>query len=71
MNDEKQKKHNGVIDGFRQFMRNGRWGTCVGCPRDKQNRAYPEFCSSTKRYDHQLNVDELAHMYKAHTRDDS
>lgn len=34
--------------------RNGRWGTCGGCPRDAEGRAYPERCEFTGRYDHNL-----------------
>lgn len=51
-------------DNFRQFSRNGRWGTCVDCPRDTNGDAYPEFCVHTHRYDHNLSVDELAHNFK-------
>lgn len=34
--------------------RNGRWGTCVECPRDEHGHAYPERCVHTRRSDHQL-----------------
>lgn len=34
--------------------RNGRWGTCVACPRDKLGKVYPEECAFTERYDHNL-----------------
>lgn len=49
-----------IRDGLLQFYRNGRWGTCVDCPRDSDGRAYPEFCIYTIRYDHQLNMVSLA-----------
>lgn len=51
-------------DNFIQFARNGRWGTCAGCPRDTLGNVFPEFCEFTKRYDHQLGVDELISNYK-------
>jgi len=35
------------------LRRNGRWGTCVDCPRDARG-VYPERCKHTKHYDHQL-----------------
>jgi hypothetical protein len=38
---------------FRAFSRNGRWGTCGGCPRSGGD-VFPEFCEYTDRYDHQL-----------------
>ena len=67
---EKQKKmHNSLLDHFKQFMRNGRWGTCASCPRDNQNHAYPEFCEYTDRYDHQLTLDELTESYKSYMKD--
>lgn len=50
-------------DFYRQFSRNGRWGTCVDCPRDVDHNAYPEFCVHTDRYDHQLNAVQLADNY--------
>jgi hypothetical protein len=49
---------------FRQFSRNGRWGTCGDCPRDTDGNAYPEFCENTERGDHHLNVDSLADQWK-------
>lgn len=54
---------------FRMFARNGRWGTCGGCPRDSEGNAYPEFCEFTKRHDHKLTVDDLAEMHKSSLRD--
>lgn len=51
-------------DAFRQFSRNGRWGTCCDCPRDSSNCAYPEFCANTERHDHHLTVDSLAEQWK-------
>jgi hypothetical protein len=55
-------------DGFRQFMRNGVWGTCCDCPRDSDGHAYPEFCENALRYDHQIPVEDLAGVYRAHSR---
>lgn len=51
-------------EALRIFARCGRWGTCVGCPRDGEDHVYPEFCAYTKRYDHQLTIDELADAIK-------
>lgn len=51
-------------DGFRQFARNGRWGACVGCPRDSDGNAYPEFCEYTDRYDHKLSAAGLAETFE-------
>ncbi|HEY6117456.1 MAG TPA: hypothetical protein VI172_16000 [Candidatus Dormibacteraeota bacterium] len=50
-------------DAFRQFARNGRWGTCVDCPMDRRGDAYPEFCEHTTRCDHRLTADGLAENY--------
>jgi hypothetical protein len=37
------------------LVRNGRWGTCVMCPRiDGEVR--PEDCEETSRYDHNLSI---------------
>jgi len=69
MTKKQKEMHNSLLDCFRQFMRNGRWGTCAGCPRDNQNHAYPEFCSNTNRYDHQLTLDGLAENYKIYMKD--
>jgi len=52
-----------IGDNFRQFARNGRYGTCGGCPRDVQGNAYPEHCADTDRYDHQLGVSSLAETW--------
>jgi hypothetical protein len=52
-----------IGDNFRQFARNGRWGTCGGCPRDVQGNAYPEHCADTDRYDHQLGASSLAETW--------
>lgn len=53
-------------DAFHQFARNARWGTCVDCPRDAYRYTYPEFCVNNDRYDHHLDIDSLAHFWKAH-----
>lgn len=49
---------------LRMFARNGRWGTCVDCPRDSEHNAYPEFCKNTERYDHQLDMKGLAESWE-------
>jgi hypothetical protein len=36
------------------LKRNGRWGTCVLCPREPSGFPHPEQCVETDRYDHQL-----------------
>jgi hypothetical protein len=69
MSREKQKGHDQMKDGFLQFYRNGRWGTCAGCPRDTENKAYPEFCAATERYDHQLTAEDLADCHYRYTKD--
>jgi hypothetical protein len=47
-----------IADSLRQFARNGRWGTCVECPR-ADGQTFIEFCENTDRYDHQLTWDSL------------
>jgi hypothetical protein len=64
MNLKCEKAVRQTADNFRQFSRNGRWGTCADCPRDSLGAAYPEFCRETSRYDHALNVDQLVSNYK-------
>jgi hypothetical protein len=56
-------------EAFLQFSRNGRWGTCADCPRDVDERAFPEFCVNTDRYDHQLTVDFLVEQHKIRLKD--
>lgn len=46
------------------FSRNGRWGTCGGCPRDGTGKKLPELCEDTDRSDHQLDIDSLARHFK-------
>ena len=53
-----------VKDAFRQFIRNERWGTCIGCPRDGEGRALPELCLDTYRSDHQLTLSDLVEKYE-------
>lgn len=36
------------------MQRNGRWGTCSGCPRDGTGMPYPERCEHAARHDHHL-----------------
>lgn len=55
-------------DSFRQFSRNARWGTCVGCPLDTAGHAYPEFCEYTEHYDHQLTAASLAENFEHYRR---
>jgi hypothetical protein len=55
-------------DAFRQFSRNGRWGTCGCCPRDIQNNAYPEYCEFTERQDHHLSATSLAESWEIRFR---
>lgn len=55
-------------DSFSQFMRNGVWGTCVDCPRDSNENAYPEFCEHALRSDHQLEANDLFETYASHSR---
>ena len=52
-----------MADSFRQFSRNGRWGTCCDCPKDTAQRSYPEFCKNAHRYDHFLTVNDLATLW--------
>ena len=40
-------------DGWNLMLRNGRWGTCVACPRDRQG-VHPELCIYTSRHDHNI-----------------
>ena len=54
---------NSTRDSFRQFLRNGRWGTCADCPRNNEGHAYPELCKHFSRYDHYLSIDDLASNY--------
>lgn len=56
-------------DGFRQFARNFRWGTCADCPRDHRRDAYPELCIFTDRYDHQLTAEGLAEQVRLRMRE--
>jgi len=55
-------------DAFIQISRNGRWGTCVACPRDSNGHAYPEFCEYTDRYDYLLTVDYLAEAHRKYLK---
>lgn len=57
-------QHEGLADAFRQFSRNGRWGTCGACPRDSEKHVYPEFCPETDRYDHWLSAQGLADQFE-------
>lgn len=40
------------------IARNGRWGTCSGCPRDLNGKVFPERCEYTGRYDHNISPSE-------------
>lgn len=57
-----KKYEPGLIDAFMQFARNGRWGTCAGCPSTDGQR-FPEFCEDTNRYDHKLTLEGLTEAY--------
>lgn len=59
-----------LAERFETFSRNGRWGTCTDCPRNHTTwKTYPEFCKFTKRQDHHLTADDLAHQFNNYTRD--
>ena len=49
---------------FADFSRNGRWGTCGGCPCDGYGRKLPELCDFTDRGDHQFDIDALVRLFK-------
>lgn len=49
-------------DQWWQLIRNGRWGTCSGCPRDNAGFAHPHLCENTERYDHYLTEAALVAM---------
>ena len=53
-----------TAEQFVQFSRNGRWGTCVDCPRDVDGHVYPEFCKHTERGDHHFDIDSLVEQHK-------
>lgn len=58
-----------LVDDFKQYSRNGRWGTCVECPRDQgQQQAFSESCAETTRYDHRLNFDALMEQNNSRLR---
>ena len=40
------------------IARNGRWGTCGGCPRDAKGNVFPERCDYTTRSDHNISPDD-------------
>lgn len=68
MDDQTRYALRETADSFRQFSRNGRWGSCVGCPRDSEGHAYPEFCADTDRYDHKITASELARVFESHRK---
>jgi protein gp37 len=41
------------------LARDGRWGTCSGCPRDDDGTPHPKRCQYTDRYDHNLEDDRI------------
>lgn len=53
-------------DALHHFARNSRWGTCGDCPHDGvgMGTLAPELCQNTERYDHNLNIDQLADAIK-------
>jgi hypothetical protein len=52
-----------VLEHFRCFARNERWGTCVDCPRDADGHVYPEMCQYSSRGDHRLGLESLVEQY--------
>ena len=64
---EVKQKSPSIVDGFRQFARNGRWGTCGFCPKDSEGHSIPEACEHQARYDHNLTAEQLAEVYKNHS----
>ncbi len=60
-----------LADALRQASRNGKWGTCGGCPRDTHGNAYPEFCECRDRYDHHLTIDQLADAWKRYLKSEN
>ena len=66
--EEIKKKSPSIVDGFRQFARNGRWGTCGVCPTNSEGDAIPEACEHYDRYDHQLTAEGLAEAYQNHSK---
>lgn len=58
MADVSPKTCGTILQGIDLLERNGRWGTCVSCPR-AERKVYPELCPNTKRYDHQLTRQEM------------
>jgi hypothetical protein len=64
MKDVRARVAADLQSAFADFSRNGRWGTCGGCPCDGQGRKLPELCAFTDRVDHQLDIDSLADLFK-------
>ena len=52
-----------LLGMFEQFRRNGKWGTCVDCPRT-DGKVFPEFCINFNRYDHNLDLESLCEQYE-------
>lgn len=48
---------------FRQFARNGRWGSCPQCPCHDAANVYPEFCEHTASSVHNRTVGDLAEAW--------
>ncbi len=55
-----------TADTFRQFSRNGRWGSCGFCPRDMHGHSYPEFCKEGHRVTHWMTAKDLAENFEKH-----
>jgi len=49
---------------WQQFLRSGRWGTCVECPVDSAGNKLPEHCVHTGRGDHRLTLESLVERYR-------
>lgn len=53
----------------RQLARDGRWGTCVDCPRDRAGHRDPASCRHTRRYDHHIEIQaETARLLMVYQR---
>jgi hypothetical protein len=56
-------------DGFHQFLRNGRFGTCDLCPYDPETKLhYPERCQDKESELHQGTLKQLFDWYEGNLR---
>lgn len=58
----------GVKRALTHFARNGRWGTCVECPRDGDGNQLPELCPETNRGDHWLKLSDIVESHNFDVR---